>query len=154
MLNEEEIQQLYKDGTKVKHIAEAYSLSKEAVYQRLRKLPDFKQIKQKLYTQSKRELLRTQLQEYAEYLPKVYKLREQGVGMVEISKRFSISYKFLRKLLKGTQYDGTRDYVAMRNQDIFHDYKDGMTQVEIAKKHNTTQPNVSNILHRHFEQEL
>lgn len=152
MKDEKEIQELYRDGTKVKHIAEAYGLSREGVYQRLRKMPDFEQVKQRLYTKAKAKRRKNTLEEHAELLPKIYSMREKGVGSLRISHKLGVPYKTVVELLKGTEYDNTLEAKRIRNQEICKKYKEGMTQIELAKKYNTTQPNISNIIHRHCEE--
>jgi transposase len=150
MTKSKEIQDLYKEGTKTKHIAQAYDMSTEAVYQHLRKLDNFQELKK----QHRKKLEQRRLSRYDELMPQIIEMRKQDVGAVAIAKELGISYHTMKKLLKGTKWDNTMKSKMERNETMFKLYKAGMTQTELAKKFKCSQANISQTLKRHYGDQL
>jgi DNA-binding CsgD family transcriptional regulator len=150
MTKSEEMKELYKEGTRVRHIAQAYDMSTEAVYQHLRKLDGFKDLK-KLH---RAKLEQRRLSKYDELMPQIIEMRKQDIGAVAIAEKLGISYHTMKKLLKGTKWDNTKKSKMKRNDEMFKLYKEGMTQEELAKKFKCSQANISQTLERHYGDQL
>jgi DNA-binding CsgD family transcriptional regulator len=150
MTKSEEIQELYKDGTKARHIAQAFDMSTEGVYQHLRKLDNFKKLKE----QHRKMGEQKRLAQYDELMPQIIEMRKQDIGAVAIANKLDISYHTMKKLLKGTKWDNTMQSKEQRNEKMFKMYKEGATQEELAKEFKCSQANISQTLKRHYGDQI
>lgn len=142
MTKSDEIIAKYNSGVSVINLAKEYNLTRERIYQYLRKAPNFKGIS----SQKREEKVKKRLAGYSHLLPAIFEMREQGLGTTTIASKLGITYNTTRTLLKGTQWDNSKKVKALRNRSINRAYLNGMSQVKIAKKFGMCQSSISAIL--------
>lgn len=138
----EQMVKMYLEGVSVIDIAKHFGCSRETVYARLRKMPQYK----KTYLTVREAKKASTIGRHKDSVPEVYRLLEQGMSATGISKELNIPYPSLRTLLRGTKYDNSQKSKRFRNQVIYTQYKRGATQNELAKKYGIAQSTISLII--------
>ena len=142
MEGKEPMVRMYLNGMSVQEIAEHFDCTREAVYMRLRTIPNFKQVSKALRNARKEE----RLKQYRQRLPEIYELLDQGTPAAHVAKQLNIPYARIRSLLRGTEYDNTHESKKFRDRGIYSLYKSGMTQQQLAKKYGLAQSSISEII--------
>lgn len=150
MTKADEIIAGYIGGKTVIEIAKEQGLSRERIYQYLRKLPDFKQTSVKKRAEVKAE----RLSRYDPILPEIIQMRKDGIGVEKISKTFGITFRTVSQLLEGTPYTNTHLSKVRRNKKIAKGYASGISQVNLAQKYDLCQSAISAILIKQFNGKL
>ena len=132
----------YLDGKSVIDIANKYDVSREAVYLYLRKLPDW----EKIYKSKRRTKWQRAVDKYNDKIPKIIALREQGYSTLQTSKKLNVPFEATKEILKTTPYDNSKKAREERNEKIYNDYMNGMSQVKLAEKYGMAQSSISNIV--------
>jgi len=142
MYTKQEIQEKYKEGESVISISQECGLTRERVYQILREMPDYKDIKSKF--QRKRN--QSYYAKYSEAVPEIISRRIRGESVSSISKALEISFRQLKSILKGTLYENSKETRAQRNEEIIKQYREGKKQEQLARKFGLSQSNISAIV--------
>lgn len=116
----------YLEGKPVIKIAEEYGLSREAIYQRLRKLPNWQEVQRHRKEKDKGKVW--------EQRHRVIERRKWGWSMVRISQDLNIPVYKIRKMLLDTKYDRSKKYYVKRNRHIIYLWNKGYTKYKIAKE--------------------
>lgn len=141
---EEEIIGLYKQGMSVINIAKQFQCSREAVYTYLRRLPNFKSVSKRLYKKKQRErdlVIRKKIMSGKIFSPQSFSFKAGA-------RHFKTSQQLLHRIVKGTKYDVSQKGKAERDKIIHSLYKEGMTQLELAKLFKLSQARISYILEK------
>ena len=136
------IREMYRRGVPVTAIAKKNNSSRQAIYQRLRGMEDYEEVKK--FRALKEEAQK--VTEYKKYLPLAISMLEEGQKVIPVARKLGIPYNFLREELKGTVYDNTPEGKERRNEKIRELYKKGLTQDEIADRFFVSQNTVSRVL--------
>jgi len=142
MHTKQEIQENYKEGKSVISISQECGLTRERIYQILREMPNYKDIQTKL--QKKRN--QSYYTRYSEFVPEIISRRIGGESVSAISKTLGISFRQLKSILKGTQYENSKETRAQRNEEIIKQYKEGKKQKELAREFGLNQRSISAIV--------
>jgi len=138
-----EITTRYLNGESVIRIAQDLSISREAVYQRLRLLPDWESRKRE-YMERRKEKKRYLMAEQAET---IIKLRKEGLSLHKIKREMDLPMVKIKSILKYKGKEiGSRNVT--RDREIVKLYEKGVKQADLAKKFKTTQPNISRIVRK------
>lgn len=142
MTKEIEIVDKYLNGESVISLAKEYSLSRERIYQYLRKLGAW----DKVLLDNRFRTKQRRMREYKSYLPAIIEWKEAGLGTFAISRKLKLSYKTVANLLAGTKYDNRNCRNKARDRKILREYLKGKTQTQIAEEMGMKQNNISRIL--------
>jgi Mor family transcriptional regulator len=134
--------QQYLNGKKVDDIASEHGITPEAVYVRLRAMPDWKKIKK---LKRERKMLNT-LDSLKQATQKLKELKHLGLSTTKAAQQLGIDYRLARKLLRGTKYDSSKKAKQYRNKNIKREYDLGKTQQQLAEKYNLPQQSISKII--------
>lgn len=146
MNKELEIQQKYKNGESVIELSKHYDLTRERIYQILRKMPDFRRVSKELAKEKTESNQEKYQNKYSEYIPEIISRRLQGESVLSISKQLKIPYPALKTMLKGSPYANTKQARKERNKQIRRQYHAGKTQLELARDFNMSQSSISAIV--------
>lgn len=131
---------LYLSGVPVVEISDMMGVTREAVYQKLRKTEGWKGIKRHL-SLNRSSLRLTELQGHTEEIVAGWL---SGVSMLDIAKELKTSRKNISDIIKQEMGSTKRNY--KRDLQIVEEYKNGVTQVELSKKYGISQPCISRIV--------
>lgn len=131
---------LYLSGVPVVEISDMMGVTREAVYQKLRKAEGWKGIKRHL-SLNRSSLRLTELQGHTEEIVAGWL---SGVSMLDIAKELKTSRKNISDIIKKEMGSTKRNY--KRDLQIVEEYKNGVTQVELSKKYGISQPCISRIV--------
>lgn len=134
----------YLNGKPVSKIAEENNITREAVYLRLRTLPNWKNIAESKH----RARIGEYLNKYKNRTTELHKLGEEGLSMLEMSKKTKIPYNHVRKLLKGTQFDNAHATSKGRNKDIRRLHSSGWSRRKLAKKYELSYGHICRIIRK------
>ena len=135
--------QKFLKGESVIQIAKEYSVTREAVYLRLRTLPNWRELSDSM-REAKRGL---SLRSYTSKQKKtILELAQKKYPLYKIAEKTGIPYKHVRILLKDTLYG--RNVVAFRerNVKIRKEFEQGMTCGELAKKYGMSHGNMWKVI--------
>lgn len=134
------ILKLYMAGVPVTEIKDMFGVTREAIYQRLRRAEGWKGMKR--YHSGLRASTRlTELQGHTEEIVSEWL---GGVSMVDLAKKYKTTRKNISEIIKLGAGSTRRNY--KRDLKIVEEYKDGVTQVKLSKKYNISQPCISRIV--------
>jgi Mor family transcriptional regulator len=142
MAEREQLIQEFLNGKSVIDIAEQYNMSREAVYQHLRTIPNWKKVSESL-KKTKRERA---LEKYGHLMQEIIRLKEEGLSTIAVARKLDIPYPPLVELLKGTRHDNSKEAREERNKKIYESYKNGRSQRELAIEFGMSQSSISNIV--------
>jgi len=142
-MNKKKVIQEYLAGIPVVKIAKSHKVTRETVYKTLRTIPNFEQVSKSLVG-LRRE---SRLGKYYRRKEEVYRLLEQGVYAVNISKKLCIPYYIIKDMLSETNYDNSHASKVRRNEEIYKRYLNGETQTKLAKEYFVSQAQISDIIH-------
>jgi len=125
-------------------LANKYGLTREAIYIRLRTIPNWKQVAKRMREKSKSK----RLNKYKDILPEIEKLASEGHSMSSISKELGISYDHTKKLLKLTKYDNSYKALKQKYQKIRHLYSKGWSRKRLMEEFNYSYIHIGRILRR------
>lgn len=140
MTNTEQITKLYMAGVPVSEIKDIYGVTREAVYQRLRTLAGWKGIKRHL-ARYRASVRLTELQEKSEDIVSGWL---SGVNIKDLAIEFHTTERNVSGIIRDITGSTKRNY--KRDLQIVEEYKNGVTQVELAKKYHISQPCISRII--------
>lgn len=84
---------------------------------------------------------------YQRRLEEVYRLLDEGMYAINISKKLCIPYYVIKEMLSGTNYDNSHESKVKRNKEIYKRYLEGETQTKLAKEYFVSQAQISDIIH-------
>jgi len=135
----------YLGGSTVIDIAKKYGVTREAVYQRLRKIPSWGAVKEKNRVSRKRK----RMEKYEGLRDEIYEMAEKGVYRVEIMKKLNISAKVLKDLLKGSKYDLAPTARMPVHNEIRRDHGRGMSKKALMEKYDMSYPHICRIIKKY-----
>ncbi len=97
-------------GASAQQLADKYGVTREAIYLRLRTLPNWREVSKKMKRQRDKERLDKQKKHILE-------LAEQGYSADKISKELRLANKTVTNVLRGTKYDRTFETLRHRNAE-------------------------------------
>lgn len=136
----EKILKLYMSGVPVSEIKDMYGVTREAIYQKLRRAEGWRGMKKHHSNLRSSERL-LELQEQANDIVEGWLA---GVSMMDLAKEFKTSRKNISEIIKDNMGSTKRRY--KRDLQIVEEYKAGATQTELAKKYDISQPCISRIV--------
>lgn len=139
-MDNKHIIKLYMSGVPVSEIKDIYSVTREAIYQRLRKAGGWKGRKRH-HADLRSSTRLTELQDHTDEIVSGWL---SGVSMTDIAKEFKTSRKNISDIIKREVGSTKRKY--KRDMQIVEEYKNGVTQVELSKKYGISQPCISRIV--------
>ena len=140
MGEKDKILKLYMSGVPVTEISELFNVTREAIYQKLRKTEGWKGMKVHHSGLRSSERL-TELQGHIEDIISGWL---SGVSMLDIAKELKTSRKNISDIIKQEMGSTRKNY--KRDLKIAEEYKNGVTQVELSKRYNISQPCISRIV--------
>jgi len=140
MDNKEKITKLYMSGVPVSDISEMFSITREAVYQKLRKSSGWKGMKRH-HSDYRSSTRLSGLQEHTEEIVAGWLA---GVTMSDLAKEFGTIRKTISAIIKENMGTTKRRY--KRDLEIVEAYNNGVTQVELSKRYGISQPCISRIV--------
>ena len=140
MKNEDKILKLYMSGVPVTEISELFDITREGVYQKLRRRAGWKGMKKHHSNLHTSERL-SRLQEHAGEIVEGW---SSGVSMTDIAKEFKTTRKNISDIIK--QEVGSTRRMHKRDLKIVEEYKNGTTQTALSKKYRISQPCISRIV--------
>lgn len=140
MIDKKKVKRLYNSGVPVAEMSKEFGVSREAIYQKLRRFDDWEDMKRR-HTQIRASKRLTELQERS---PEIVSMWKKGATMLQIAWEFKTTRKNISTIIKNTLGTTKRRYE--RDAEIVQAYKNGVTQVELAKRYNISQPCVSRII--------
>jgi predicted DNA-binding protein YlxM (UPF0122 family) len=143
----EKITRLYMSGVPVTDISEMFNITREAVYQKLRRLEGWEGMKTHHAKRRAKERLRA-LREHSEEIVSGWLA---GVTMADLAKEFGTSRKNISVIIKEKMGSTRRNY--QRDLKIAEEYKAGVTQAELSREYNISQPCISRIVNTLCEDE-
>ena len=144
MADREQLIQEFLNGKSVIDIAKQYNLSREAVYQNLRTIPNWERVSESLKKTKKERALEA----YGHLMPEIIRLKEEGLSTIVVARKLGIPYPPLAELLKGTRHDNSKEVREARNRRIYKEYQKGMVQRELAQEFGMSQSSISEIIRR------
>jgi len=135
----------YLSSVPVSEIARKSNTTRENIYQKLRRMPDYKEVSNALREAKTKRLIK---RDYSPRISEIKELRDGGMSTTKISRKLHLSYYAVRELLRNTEYDSSIEAKNKRDDQIREDYKNGKTQTSLAKKYHISQARVSDILHK------
>ena len=144
MAEREQLIQEYLNGKSVIDIAKQYDLSREAVYQHLRKIPNWEKVSESLVKTPREKAL----EQYGHLIPEIIRLKEEGLSTSVVAKKLDIPFYPLVELLKGTRHDNSKKAREERDKEIYKGYKAGRTQGELAREFGMAQSSISEIIRK------
>lgn len=135
-----QIVKLYMSGVPVSEIRDIYGVTREAIYQRLRRVEGWKGMK-RLHSGLRASTRLTELQNHTEEIVSGWLA---GVSMADLAKEFKTIRKNISDIIKQEMGSTKRNY--KRDLQILEEYKNGVTQVELSKKYGISQPCISRIV--------
>jgi len=135
----------YLEGKSVKDIGKENNVTGEAVYLRLRTMPNWREVSLKMRQKRKEATL----QRHKQHLSKILEMYENGFSSKEISKELKINQDVVRFLTRGTPYDNSLKAKEYRDKIIVALYKKGKTQKELAKMYGMGQTGISRIINKY-----
>lgn len=134
--------ELYKNRIPVAEIARKRSVTREAVYQQLRKNNEFT----KLVEARRLERQQRAASSVAERLSEAADLINDGMSIKKVALVLNIQYNTLREALKGTAWDNSHTSKRGRNKKIVRALDNGASQLKVARRFGISQARVSKIL--------
>ena len=141
-----ELVEEYLKGVTVDELAQRFSVSREAVYQRLRKDRDWRHIKAHLRKERSLERIR----ELEEKTNDIVEGWVAGVSILDLAREFKTSRKNISRIIRDVV--GTTKRRHERDLEIIEKYKEGVTQTELAKEYEISQPCISRIVNALYEE--
>jgi transposase len=135
----------YLGGSTVIDIAKKYGVTREAVYQRLRKIPGWGAVKEKSRVSKKR----ARMEQYEGLRDEIYEMAEKGIYRVEIMKKFNISAKVLKDLFKGSKYDLAPTARMPVHNEIRREYGKGVSKKALMAKYELSYPHICRIIKKY-----
>lgn len=142
-----ELVEEYLKGNSVGDLAIRFDVSREAVYQRLRKDRDWKYIKAHLRKERSLERIK-ELQEKSDDIVEGWLA---GVSILDLAREFRTSRKNISEIIRNVVGTTKRRY--KRDLEIVEKYKAGATQKELAEEYGISQPCISRIVNALYEDE-
>lgn len=139
-MDRKQIVKLYMSGVPVSEIRDIYGVTREAVYQHLRKTEGWKGMKR--HHSGLRAS--TRLSELQNHKEEIIAGWLSGVSMYDLAKEFKTIRKNISDIIREEFGSTRRQY--RRDLQILEDYKNGITQVELSKKYGISQPCISRIV--------
>jgi hypothetical protein len=132
----------YLSGKSAIQIAKENGITREAVYLRLRSMPQWEETKK-----AKRSAKRVDDLKGSEQIIKDLKrLRSQGYSTTKAARELGVNYLRARTLLRGSKYDNSKKAKEYRNRNITREYDLGKTQHQLAEKYGLGQAAISHII--------
>lgn len=100
----------YLQGASVQDLAKKYSVSREAIYLRLRTMPDWRKVSKVQKKERKKDKIKRQREQ-------VLKLAEEGLSVNAIRKELNLANKTVSEFLEGTKYDRRREVLRHRDAE-------------------------------------
>lgn len=137
----------YLQGSSVKDIAQKYNMTREAIYLRLRGMPNWKEISKVRRAEEKGSYLK----QYKDRIEELYTLGEEGNSMISMHRITGIPYDHIRLLLKGTKYDTAHKVLRERNKEVRRLHTNGMSRYELAERFGLSYGHISKIVTHQIE---
>ena len=128
------------EGVPVSEIKDIYGVTREAIYQKLRRAEGWEGIKKHHSKLRSRE----RLSELYEHSKEIAEGWLAGVSMADLAREFKTSRKNISDIVKQEMGSTKRRY--KRDLKIVEKYRDGKTQVELAKEYGISQSCISRIV--------
>lgn len=135
-----QILKLYMSGVPVSEIKDIYGVTREAIYQKLRKTEGWKGIKKHHSGLRTSERL-TGLREHTDEIVEGWL---SGISITDLAKEFKTIRKNISDIIK--QEVGSTRRMHKRDLKIVEEYKNGTTQTALSKKYGISQPCISRIV--------
>ncbi len=135
----------YLAGNSVISIAKKYGVTREAVYARLRKMPNWNVIKEK----KKIARAKKRMQKHEHLRDKVFEMAKNGTYRAEIKRELGVSRKVIETLLRGTKYDRSQTAKMPIHNEIRRDFGRGMTRKELMEKYEMSYPHICRIIKKY-----
>ena len=144
MEHEDILVQEYLDGNSVINIAKERGITREAVYQHLRQLPNWQKVSDSMKPTKKQRAEN----KYRYAVAEILKLSEQGYSAVQISEKLKVPFYSVQNILKGTRFDNRKQVRHERNRQIYELYQQGNSQQQIATAFGMAQSSISEIIRK------
>jgi DNA-binding transcriptional regulator GbsR (MarR family) len=137
-----ELVQEYLAGKPVIDIAKEKGVSRECVYQKLRELPNWGQVKKAVKKNKKQRAIAR----YPAVFPKVLSLAKNGYSATRISKELNTPIYSIQAMLEGSPFDHSEEARQERDEKIRKEYEEGAFQKDLAEKYDLSQQTISYII--------
>lgn len=127
-------------GVSVTQLAKKYDVSREAIYNHLRTMGNWRTVK----THLREGRMSDNTKRLLDLSDEIVSGWLVGVSMVNLGVEFQATPKMISKIIKNVMGTTKRRY--QRDLQIVEEYENGMTQIALSKKYGISQPNICRII--------